>query len=423
MDTNQQIESEEAQLEQSPKTPEVTQEVNLEEKFPRQTMEFGGLGTVAFRDIVPEMMRPGGEIPMVMMTGWAMNQEVIGNTTEALFEAGQRVVPFDIEGGASGFKEKFGDEIDRQAELLKKWLEANDSEKFHLVGQSMSALVLLSLIENHPEMQEKVASMILVSPMGLAGDPSEHGVQSSSEKSLRGRIFDAAKRGVIGKSLDNLLQRKAVEDGRNNQREKTDEDRQIEERVERAWKSFLKNHPGRAIKEGFAMAGANEYNTLNLLKAMGLKVGIIQGASDQLNSAQGLVENIARQAVTNSSVRPELIGADGMEKIPEELKILPSDSEEEKNRKRKGIIDIKMELQQTENRVPIDSLRLVEGGHEIFGPRAIAAKLIHEADFLVNNTEKQEVVEDDTRRLGDIRKQLGELLTEDPAAPFGDELQ
>lgn len=422
MDTNQQIESEEARLE-SLKASEVTQKVNLEEKFPRQTMEFGGLGAVAFRDIVPEMMRPGGEIPMVMMTGWAMNQEVIGNTTEALFEAGQRVVPFDVEGGASGFKEKFGDEIDRQAELLKKWLEVNDSEKFHLVGQSMSALVLLSLLENHPEMQDKVASMILVSPMGLSGDPSEHRVQSSSEKSLRGRIFDAAKRGVIGKSLDNLLQRKAVEDGRNSKREKTDEDRQIEERVERAWKGFLKNHPGRAAKEGFAMAGADEYNTLNLLKAMGLKVGIIQGASDQLNSAQGLVENIARQAVANSSVRPELVGKDGMEKIPEELKILPSDSEEEKNRKRKEIIDIKMELQQTENRVPIDSLTLVEGGHEIFGPRAIAAKLIHEADFLVNNTERQEVAEDETRRLGDIRKQLGELVTEDSAAAPVDNIQ
>lgn len=385
--------------------PETPQRESLDEKFPRQTIEFGGLGAVAFRDIVPEMIRPGGEIPMVMMTGWAMNQEVIGNTTEALFDAGQRVIPFDIEGGAHGLKERFGDEIDRQAELLKKWMDTHDDDKFHLVGQSMSALVLLSLLENHPEMKDKVASMILVSPMGLAGDPAEHGVQRS-EKGFRGRIFDAAKRGVIGKKLDNLLQRKAVEDGRNNQREKTDEDRQIEERVERAWKGFLKNHWGRAAKEGFAMAGANEYNALNLLKAMGLKVGIVQGAQDQLNSAQGLVENIARQAVSNSQVRPELIGDNGMEKIPDELKILDSDSEEEKNRKRKAIIDIKMELQRTENKVPLDSLTLVEGGHEIFGPKAIATTLTRTADNLVRDDEQQQISNQELQDIARVREEL-----------------
>ncbi|MDO8269633.1 MAG: alpha/beta hydrolase [Candidatus Levybacteria bacterium] len=405
MDPNPVAESELQQPAYESEIPETPQRESLDEKFPRQTIEFGGLGAVAFRDIVPEMIRPGGEIPMVMMTGWAMNQEVIGNTTEALFDAGQRVIPFDIEGGAHGLKERFGDEIDRQAELLKKWMDTHDDDKFHLVGQSMSALVLLSLLENHPEMKDKVASMILVSPMGLAGDPAEHGVQRS-EKGFRGRIFDAAKRGVIGKKLDNLLQRKAVEDGRNNQREKTDEDRQIEERVERAWKGFLKNHWGRAAKEGFAMAGANEYNALNLLKAMGLKVGIVQGAQDQLNSAQGLVENIARQAVSNSQVRPELIGDNGMEKIPDELKILDSDSEEEKNRKRKAIIDIKMELQRTENKVPLDSLTLVEGGHEIFGPKAIATTLTRTADNLVRDDEQQQISNQELQDIARVREEL-----------------
>lgn len=371
-------------VEQAPKTPEVHASEGLSEKYPLQTMEFGKLGTVSFRDIAPEMPRPGGEIPMVMMTGWAMNQDVIGNTTQALVEQGQRVVPFDIKGGGKGV-EGVGDtsaEINRQGELLKKWIEQSGNEKLHLVGQSMSALVLLSMLENNPDMVDKVASVVLVSPMGLGGKDS----------------------------LPALIKRQQEETKRNNAREKTAEDGQIESRVAKSFKEFMLHHPFRMTKEGFAMAGADEYNVLNLLKSRGLKVGIIQGAQDQLNSSQRVVENIARQSVANSNVRPELIGDDGMEKIPEELKILPTDSEEEANRKRKAIIDIKMELQRTENRVPIDSFKLVEGGHEIFGPRAIAKKLIDSVDYLTRRGEEQQAAVEDAQELAQARAKLAEVV-------------
>lgn len=52
-----------------PHAPEVHVSEGLAEKYPLQTMEFGKLGTVSFRDIESEMMRPGGEVPIVMMTG------------------------------------------------------------------------------------------------------------------------------------------------------------------------------------------------------------------------------------------------------------------------------------------------------------------------------------------------------------------
>ncbi len=377
-------------IEQAPNTPEVHASESLAEKYPLQTMEFGKLGTVSFRDIAPEMPRPGGEVPMVMMTGWAMNQDVIGNTTQALVEAGQRVVPFDIKGGGKGV-EGVGDtsaEINRQGELLKKWIEQSGNEKLHLVGQSMSALVLLSMLENNPDMVDKVASVVLVSPMGLGGKDS----------------------------LPALIKRQGEETKRNNAREKSDEDKQIESRVAKSFKEFMLHHPFRMTKEGFAMAGADEYNVLNLLKSRGLKVGIIQGAQDQLNSSQRVVENIARQAVANSSVRPELIGADGMEKIPEELKILSTDSEEEANRKRKTIIDIKMELQRTENKVPIDSFKLVEGGHEIFGPRAIAKKLIDSVDYLTQGGEEQQAAAEDAQDLAQARAQLAAEVQAQPSS-------
>lgn len=85
---NGEVKVEQPTVEQTPKEPEVHASEVLAVKYPLQTMEFGKLGTVSFRDISPEMVRPGGEVPMVMMTGWAMNQDVIGNTTEALVEAG-----------------------------------------------------------------------------------------------------------------------------------------------------------------------------------------------------------------------------------------------------------------------------------------------------------------------------------------------
>ncbi len=381
---NGEAKAEQPTVEQAPSKSEIHASETLGEKYPLQTMEFGKLGAVSFRDIAPEMPRPEGEIPMVMMTGWAMNQDVIGNTTQALIEAGQRVVPFDIKGGGKGV-EGVGDsseEINRQGELLKKWIEQSGNEKLHLVGQSMSALVLLSMLENNPDMVDKVASVVLVSPMGLGGKDS----------------------------LPALIKRQQEETKRNNAREKTDEDRLIEPRVAKSFKEFMLHHPFRMTKEGLAMAGADEYNVLNLLKARGLKVGIIQGAQDQLNSTQRVVENIARQAVANSSVRPELIGEDGIEKIPEELKILPTDSEEEANRKRKAIIDIKMELQRTENKVPIDSFKLVEGGHEIFGPRAIAKKLIETVDYLQHpNTEGGDTLEERMKEKDRIEAEKREL--------------
>lgn len=294
------------------------------------------------------------------------------------------MVPFDIKGGGKGV-EGVGDsseEINRQGELLKKWMEQSGNEKFHLVGQSMSALVLLSMLENNPDMADKVASVVLVSPMGLGGKDS----------------------------LPALLKRQQEETKRNNAREKTDEDKQIEPMVAKSFKEFMLHHPFRMTKEGLAMAGADEYNVLNLLKARGLKVGIIQGAQDQLNSSQRVVENIARQAVANSSVRPGLVGEDGIEKIPEELKILPTDSEEEANRKRKAIIDIKMELQRTENKVPIDSFKFVEGGHEIFGPRAIAKKLIDSVDFLTRDNQEKQMAAEDAQELAEARAKLAEVV-------------
>lgn len=53
------------------------------------------------------------------------------------------VIHFDIKGGGKGVEGAVdsSSEINRQGELLKKWIEQSGDEKLHLVDQSMSALV------------------------------------------------------------------------------------------------------------------------------------------------------------------------------------------------------------------------------------------------------------------------------------------
>ncbi len=412
---------------ETPKAPESPQ-INFNDKFTLQTMEFSH-GKVAFRDIKPESLREGGDIPLVMMTGWAMNQEVIGNTTKGLVEKGQRVIPLDMVGGGKSV-EGNGDaagEINRQALLLKMWMDAQEgTEKFRLLGQSMSALVLLALVENDPEMADKIQSIQLISPMGLAGNPSEHTTDISSSnpkvtetepgkfevvvgspsvesepvtKNFKGRVLDRfVKRVPVVEGLVNTVKRKFSEDARNAARPKTAEDAQIEPIVDKTWKSFLKNHPSRAFKEGIAMSRADEYNVLNLLKAKGIKVGIIQGADDQLNSSQGVIENISRQAAARSTVDQRYVDKRGLEKIPDNLQIVEDDSPEIIKEKQKAIIDLKLELQRTENRVPIDSLSMPQGGHEIFGKEATADTILRQIDNLEQPEKHRAILDENMRR-------------------------
>lgn len=245
-------------------------------------------------------------------------------------------------------------------------------DQVNVVGQSMAAITMLRAIEKYPELAVKIKNFIEVSPMGLGGKDN----------------------------LPSLMKRKNADDKRYNSSEKTDEDKSVDEVVMKNFFDFIIHHPAMAAQEGFGMAGADEYNVLNLLKSQGIGVGLIQGAQDLLNSNERVLENIARQAVEGSKVRPELIGPDGKEKLPEELTVLDTDTEEVKNEKRRKIIEIKMELQRTQNRVPIDSLKVVEGGHEIFGQKRLVRKILSSIDEL----DKERTVEDTVASIKAIRE-------------------
>jgi hypothetical protein len=415
----------EQEIESNP-TPEKTPQVDLNEKFPLQTQEYSN-GNLTFRDLVPEQLREGGETPIVMMAGWAMNTDkVVGGTTRGLYDKGQRVIALDLEGGAKGITGRFSNEIERQGEVVYEWLKSRPDQKFKFAPQSMAALTILSMVQNHPEITEQIAGLVELSPMGHAGPPGKHTMEASmpmgrvdekdgkvvfeptersdnavmsTDKNFRERVVESVKGKLPFKNLRNLASRKFVEDARNASRPKTAEDDLIGKRVmDSFWDSIL-HHPIKSLREIVEMAGADQYNILNLLKSKGVKVGIIQGAQDRLNSYQGLSDNIARQAVANSSLEAEYIDENGMHKIPDSLRIdKEHDSPEEISRKQSEIMRLMLHFQQAEKKVPVDGLVVVEGGHEITGPYDFSNDILHTFDTLEHQLTPEEVTVEAQRK-------------------------
>lgn len=414
-------------------------------EFSSQTIDFGELGKVAFRDMTPSTLRPNGEIPMIIMGGWGMNEKAARPVTAALVDKGQRAIPFDIVGEGKGMEggENSSKEINRQAELLKLWLESRPEEKVHLVGTSLTALVVLKMIENNPHMAEKMASVVLVSPVGLAGDPEKHDALKRSENLDKpwlwrdyseeqegeennedlhvpkpvGGFKKRAIRALGGEKLLKLLERQDAEHSQYLPLLATEEDKANDEKYFKLMGRAGISHPKRAFDEIIAISKADEYDTLQRLQDMGIKVGIIQGAHDLLNSSRGLTENIAREAASNLDVEPEYLGPDGIEQIPDELQIRDGDGEAEVLHKRKEILRIKSKLRETENSVPLSSERIVAGGHEVGGSEAMASYLIHEVDFLVTDHEKIKAEVKEKQDLENARQQLaGEIETPNPSS-------
>lgn len=89
------------------------------------------------------------------------------NTTRGLYEQGQHVIPLDIDGSGTGIKEPEGSpEFNRQAEILKEWIESRSEPKINLLGQSLSAVTLLYLAKNNPDLLDRINAVLLVSPNG-----------------------------------------------------------------------------------------------------------------------------------------------------------------------------------------------------------------------------------------------------------------
>lgn len=240
---------------------EVPKSTELYDKFPLQKLDFTR-GKVAFRDMRPDEPRPnGGEIPIVMMVGWLMNQDSIVNSATTLVDRyNQHTIPLDFVGGGNlwDFTLKPQAEIERQADILHEWLQTRTEPKVNIMGISKSALVVIELLKRHSEDVSKLNAMIIAQGIGISGEDTP----------------------------DDLKARKKEEDKRNAQRPKTAEDRQLEPVISKMWKLAMARHPIRTYKEGYAMAEADEYAALEGIQNMGVKVVAIQAVDDKLATAE-----------------------------------------------------------------------------------------------------------------------------------------
>lgn len=314
---------------------------NIEDSFPLHTLTLDK-GNVKYRDIEAEHPRNEANTPLLMMTGWAMNQEVVGNTIKGLHEKGARAVPVDFEGSKLS--------IDDEADMLASLLTEMKEEKVDVLGQSMAAVTVLSMIEQHPELRAKIGKVLLVSPMGLGGKDS-----------------------ILG-----LGKRQLDEIRRDSKVEKNEERQAINKKVGESFGRFLRGNPLRAVKEIWGMKGADKYDVLEILKASGIKTAIIQGDLDRLNSSERVWNKIGEGSEPAWKVLTE-----------EDYKIDKDEYD------KKGI----KPGQKVWNRdganepPPFDSITMTAGGHEIHGPKIMADKIIRTLDALDREYTGQELAE------------------------------
>ena len=187
-------------------------------------------------------------------------------------------------------------------------------------------------------------------------------------------------------------------------RKKTDEDKQIESRVAKSFKDFLLHHPIRAAKEGFAMAGSDEYDILKLLQEKGIKTAIIQGDLDKLNSSERVWNKIGEgSASVWKALTQEDYDADpryGEHGIAVGDKVWNSEAQNETP--------------------PFDSITMVDGGHEIFGPEAIAAKILRVTDHLSQNSQEKQIEQTEATELALAREALAMETAQIPENPRKD---
>ena len=244
------------------------------EWFPVQEVNLDN-GKLDIRDIHPETLREGKDIPLVSILGFGTGNAALSRTFIHLRDSGEHILGIDFVGGGRGIEGEEGSstEFNRQGELLYQYL--NDYlknnpqiEQVDFMTQSAGLLKVFALAKLHPEFLPKIRNLIMYSPVGLY--EKDH---LTSPLRILKRFRDEEKR-YKGS------ERKSELDEENNENLKL-----ANKRMLRKW------NPGdvlKAVKEVNALARASAYPTLEVLKATGIGIAVIQGEEDKLASAEML---------------------------------------------------------------------------------------------------------------------------------------
>jgi len=248
------------------------------EWFPAEEVKLAH-GTLDIRDIRPDFLREGKDVPLVSILGFGTGNVALSRTFDELKNSGEHVIGVDVVGGGRGVKDDEGgsSEFNRQGELLyeyfNKYFEDNPGvEKVDFLTQSAGILRVLALVKLHPEFIPRMRNLIIEAPVGLY----EKNDKLSPLRILK-RFLAEGKR--YNKS-----------DPKTKYAEENSENMKIaNKRMMRLW------HPGdviKALKEINALSRTNAYPDLEDLKAYGVKIAVIQGDKDQLASTKMLFDRI-----------------------------------------------------------------------------------------------------------------------------------
>lgn len=341
--------------------------------FPLESMQFAN-GQVEFRNIVPENFRKNGKTPLVTLIGMGMKNQDVGQfVSQGLYEVGQYVIPLDFPGTGVLVEGEKGTspELNRQAELFADFLAQLPQEQVDICGTSMATITVLTMLERHPELIDKIGKVVLTMPIGLGG---------------KDNLFKLGYR-----QLREILRDKRVE--------KNEERQKINEMVAQNLKEHGENK-GRQWKEIKAIAGSDLYPALGRLRSKGVRIALMQGELDLLNSNRRVWK---RMGQGNESAWKKLEDKDYQENKDEYDKRGIKPGQKVWNRNAQIVTP------------PIESITMSAGGHEMYGPKDFAKKIIRVLDSLDGDNPKSiQTIDEDLS---------ASMVQEESREPSGDELQ
>ena len=342
----------------------------LHEKFPIQTVDFKN-GSIAYHDMIPEIPRSETDIPTLSLVGWGIDQKGFGNVVHGLYEAGEHVVTVDFEGSGQRVKGQPGSstEINRQAKLLAGFIKLLPQEKVKLLAHSKAALVVEEMLRNRPDIASRVDMVIEISPMGKGGKDNLIGL-GLRQKAEMDRVKKIVEKGEEYEGMSNeetviARERKAMS----------------EKRAGKMVKDFVLKNPERALREVVGMAKSDSYDAIRFMKSLGIKVALIQGEDDVLNSNERVWRTIKFESGFIEQPDPSM-------RLNDEVNFSSGKVDEGEKEKLREFFRRKEATRDriiSEGRWPaMDSITQTAGGHDIYGKDSLPQVILKTIDALEN---------------------------------------
>lgn len=225
-------------------------------------------GEAEYVQITPE--NPESNVPILIASGWSQGRKAYKESAEEAYRQGRTSILVDHarHGGIKSANntarplevEEFHNEILHKANTLMEIIDDVGAEKVDVIAHSEGALNTVVAALQKPE---KFSTIILAMPAGMIG--------SDSVLKLAGRFAPKMVLSVTKDMIDNPNIAAAINtDGT----------------------KYIAKNPVKAAKEVQAMAETSIDDTLELLRAKGIKVGVLQSRADTVFPAHRIEQNV-----------------------------------------------------------------------------------------------------------------------------------